>query len=919
MLLVFRRSCVKLTLVALSFTWAGIVWADPEKRSLDIEAGRAVDTLKIAAFQLNIEILFATGIPSATSTKAIKGRFTSKEALDRMLEGTRLVAVPVSNGQAYGIIRRAKGSPGGRDRSQSQMQNSQQDETQTAMNLKKKRRGIRNLLTGLLALGAGSASDLQAQDASVDGDDLYELSPFTVTGESVEGYRAINTISASRINIPLKNVPINIPVLTGELIEDTASLGHREALRWSPAVNDKNVRGFSTDEFVRNGFLHLSDFSQYDIDRMEIVRGPSAVLQGTTTPGGLINVIPKLATPGTTFNEVKLVTGSRPYFHAAVDLNAGELGQEAEHGHTLAFRFVGAYEFAEGLTRFGDRRLNLLVPSLQWRPTDRTTLTVDFKRYLVDNDRQDEEHGRLLTVEGDDSFATGKIPLSVSHGIPMEANYIGPDYDAPEKAEDLTIRWEQKITDEISIEAAFNRHDRELRFNQRIDVGTAIRENPSVANPTPQANPEDFVVTRKIFRRFSPDTVDQYRLTALGNFTFGETSHRFVLGAQGFEFTRDRMTWRPFHADDPSRSYLDILEIGDWNNTEALRIPWENFVLKADSRSLDVKDRQSFMFNHQGEWLEGRLYTLWGLTDATVEIDEKEDSFDGSGLVQGDVDKLSTTLPQFGAVYFFDDEKTFGLFGNYSESSNPALAARDPQGNPFPPATAEIVEIGAKFELADKKVQGTISVYEIVDSNRIVTDPTVLDSDGNLGAEVQRGEVTSEGLDLDFFIYPNENWSIIGGYSYNDTFVSDGVANPDSPEEAIGALIEETYKHKVALWNKYTITEGAMKGWFFGGGFTWKSKEVIQPDRNGSPAFFEPVTRVDLLAGFSGKMGETPYTISLNIKNLTGEDNLNNNLNEIGTGSKRELQGGFKPGSNNTFTFFGDQDPEFVLSATFRL
>ena len=882
--------------------------AETEMRRFDIQEGKAIRTLRKAAKQAQVEFIFSADILRGVTTQSIHGEFKPIEAFNLMLADTSLAVIRHGESGVYAIRSLVALSDANAN-----------SELNKKLQMKPNNPKKRKLLSGLAALFvAGTPGYIVGQDDD-DSEEIYQLSPFNVIGEKVEGYRAISTISASRVNVPLENVPMNIPVMTSELIEDIAALGHREALRWSPAVNDKNVRGFSTDEFVRNGFLHLSDFSQYDIERMEIVRGPSAVLQGTTTPGGLINVIPKLAIPGTSFTEVKLVTGSRPYMHAAIDVHAGELGQDAEHGNTFAFRFVGAYEHADGLTRFGDRRLTLLVPSFQWRPTDKTSISVDFKRYLVDNDRQDEEHGRLLTIEGSDSFASGKVPLSVSHGIPMEANFIGPDFDAPEKAEDLTIRFEQKLTEEISIEAAFNRHDRELRFNQRIDVGSAIRENPSVANPTPLANPNDFVVTRKIFRRFSPDVVDQFRITALGQYTFGETSHRFVVGAQGFEFTRDRMTWRPFEVDDPSQPYLDIVEISGWNNPEALRIPWENFVLKADSRSLDVKDRSSLLFNHQAEWIPGRFYTLWGVTRAELSINEREDSFDGNGLVQGDIDELSTNLPQVGAVYYFDDDKSFGLFGNYSKSSNPALASRDPQGNPFPPATADIVELGTKFNLLENKFQGTFSLYEIVDSNRIVTDPTVLDSDGNLGAEVQRGEVTSEGFDFDFFYYPTQAWSIIGGYSYNDTYVSDGVANPDSPEEAVGALIEETYKHKFAIWNKYTVQEGPMAGWFFGGGLTWKSKEVIQPDRNGSPAYFEPVTRVDLMAGFDGQWGELPYTVALNVKNLTGEDNLNNNLNEIGTGSKRELQGGFKPNSNQTYTFFGDQDIEVVLSLTFRM
>ena len=96
-----------------------------------------METLKIAARQGDVEILISVGGSTKVQTKSIKGRYAVQEALDLMLEGTPLVAVPVSGGKAFGILHREKKGGYASNRAENQLRKILTTETQSEMNLNK--------------------------------------------------------------------------------------------------------------------------------------------------------------------------------------------------------------------------------------------------------------------------------------------------------------------------------------------------------------------------------------------------------------------------------------------------------------------------------------------------------------------------------------------------------------------------------------------------------------------------------------------------------------------------------------------------------------------------------------------------------------------------------------------------------------
>ena len=263
-----------------------------------------------------MEILISVSRNSDVRTNSVKGAFGVQEALDRMLEGTPFVAVPVSGGKAFGGIKRAK--KGGNVPKRSRNKQLKNIETKTQMNLEqsnsKQKRG--GLFKGLLALAVAGSPNISAQDEDV----VHELSPFTVDASEDTGYRATTTIAGTRIKTQLRDIASSISVYTEEFIEDTGSSDITDLLvyavgvevdgmngNFTSAIGSGNfdtvdfnsqalqnqtstrVRGLANADRTRNFFGSIVPIDTYNVDRVVVNRGANNILFGLGSPAGIIN------------------------------------------------------------------------------------------------------------------------------------------------------------------------------------------------------------------------------------------------------------------------------------------------------------------------------------------------------------------------------------------------------------------------------------------------------------------------------------------------------------------------------------------------------------------------------------------------------------------------------------------------------
>jgi len=244
-------------------------------------------------------------------------------------------------------------------------------------------------------------------------DEVLVLSPFTVTTDKDRGYAATNAISGSRVNSAIKDLPIPMQVITSEFIEDIGATDLRKALSYSSSIslqtqNDLEnkggvggvqsgaygpggvnnpegvtsnisgvqlkIRGFITNNVLRNGFLRGSPSDAINIDRIEVVQGPNALLYGTGNFGGVVDYLTKRPLYRQQ-GRASLQYGMYDFKRASLDVT-GPLG-EAANGTGVAYRLIGAWEDAETNIDHQANSHTFLAPSLLWKPTKTTELLIE--------------------------------------------------------------------------------------------------------------------------------------------------------------------------------------------------------------------------------------------------------------------------------------------------------------------------------------------------------------------------------------------------------------------------------------------------------------------------------------------------------------------------------------------------------------
>ena len=229
-----------------------------------------------------------------------------------------------------------------------------------------------------------------------------------VTGPSSddETYVAPTAASATRIEAPLRDVPQTVNVVPRAVIRDQGARSLEQVLKGIPGValshgdgqrDQVTIRGFSAiaDQFIdglRDDALYFRDLS--NVEQVEVVKGPAAVLYGRGSSGGLINRITKK--PGTAVREITLQAGSWDQRRAEIDLGT------AFGSGPWATRITGAVERADSYRsqQFLDREA--FAPSVALRLGVRTELLLQAE-YLDDKRLTDfgipAFHGRPVEVD----------------------------------------------------------------------------------------------------------------------------------------------------------------------------------------------------------------------------------------------------------------------------------------------------------------------------------------------------------------------------------------------------------------------------------------------------------------------------------------------------------------------------------------
>ncbi|MCF7686961.1 MAG: TonB-dependent siderophore receptor [Cephaloticoccus sp.] len=675
-------------------------------------------------------------------------------------------------------------------------------------------------------------------------EEIVELSPFEVNTAKDVGYYAGNSISATKTNIPLQKLPMNVQVMTRTFLDDLNATDIESVMAYaasaSPATNEPGrfaLRGFVNPNPMRNGVDTLSEtnfVSTLTLDRIEIVKGPAAILYGITEPGGLINMItkkPLFKQQGS----LGLQFGDYSTSRAEIDLT-GPISEK------IAYRMIAGYSDIGYEVDFAKDETTTIAPSLLFQLAPKTTLLLAMEYQDL---KSVPDTGAILKLDDTTNERIGFIQANY-YGVPKTFNHMGPDGRKNTETTFLTADFQHRFAnDQWAVRAVINKTKTSLDQDTRLGAGAEIKVGGKYGYV------RNHVLARLVDR---DETVFQGEIT--GHFDLGGITNRVLLGYEKTAYEQDQKAFRQNNAIAP----MNLKDPSSWDFS--IPIAPENRSLKPADFFSD-QDTWSIYGVHQAELLSGRLNTLLGLRYDVVEASTLDRLVSPPAL--GSVPTSKSWTPQVGALFALTP--TVGVYASYSESFTPNTSV-NPDGSLFDPATGEGTDFGLKFNAPDGRFNATLSVFDIKKVNIVRQDGDRRNNDplGRLWF-IASGQERSQGYEADIIMTPVDNYQMTVSYAYIDAYV---VSNADAPAEE-GNQLGEAPTHNFAWWNKYTFSQGPLNGFYVGAGLTSRSKSKLDSQVVNLTVSYPSYTAVDVVVGYKHEAKKYPWEVAVRLNNATNE------------------------------------------------
>ena len=625
-----------------------------------------------------------------------------------------------------------------------------------------------------------SAAIASAQNAAAAPALTAELQQVTVTANFIRP----GGQSALKMNVPVKDVPFTLVDYSQAFMKavDTTQLtdlyGYMSGVqRAGPSGYDITIRGFTSSSTDPNSVLvdglpglpaRTASPETSDLERVEIVKGPSSVLYGQAQPGGFINLITKkpqrryqttAILRANTYDGDGIAFGKKNGYTGIVDTTGSLVGS----GKLLG-RAIVQYDDNQSFRAFVLNKDFMFAPSVTWLASERTraTLLLEYRK-------------------GNDSWDQGLVAPALDSTLiaPISTRYQNPEDKRMEKGETATLLLHHAFSESLSWDfnvRSVHTEDLEVGF----DTG-AVQKN--------------LVTLSRKDRDQDNNHHDNFLDTSLTDiFHTGPIGHRLLAGVTIGQTIEDYNRIRLFNTPllnidiyDPVIGYDDVPPL------PASEPPQAHSWASATSYGAYATDLISFT---------RRIKGVVGVRYEDVEQLQRELRLPN---VPEQRASFNSIIPMGGLIYQPTDE--WSLYASYSTSyvpPPPNAAPLDPT-RPLQAQTAIQQEVGAKFASTSGRTNATISVFNIKETN-------VLQVIGITGLYDQIGATRSRGIELELDIRPTDWWQLSANYALLDAKVTDDVV-----ANRIGSMTLNAPRNSASVLSRMQLP-GRLNslGWMFG-------------------------------------------------------------------------------------------------------
>ena len=678
------------------------------------------------------------------------------------------------------------------------------------------------LLSSALVAAPAMAQDNFAED---DSDRII------VTGDILQS----NQGASVKTPTPVIDVPQSLSITTEETIEDRGWTSIGQIIDYTPGVNTSQGEGHR-DAVVFRGVRSTADFfidgvrddvqyyrSLYNIEQVEILRGPNALLFGRGGTGGVLNRVTKKGILGENRMGGQVAIDTFGEFSVFADVNLSS-------NENVAFRLNAAYENLNNHRDFYDGDRIGINPTARFALGEQTIIDLSYEyanhERFIDRGIPTGDDGRPVEALDDIVFGNPSENFTTLEAHLLRANVT----------HNFSDNWKAVAN------AFYGDYDKVYSnfYASNYDTATNIVELDGYIDTTQRAN---FTLSGNI----------------VGEFETGSIAHTLLIGGEYINTSSDQDRFNP----EFDTSLADLADIAagavDTNLFGRTRPDRANFLAV---RPLDFN-------GNTGTLADGRT-TTFGFTDlndfteveidvASLYIQDEIKLNDQIRLVLGGrFDSFDITVnnvpaaevrtrkdeefsPRLGVIV--KPQENISIYGSYSESflprSGEQFANINGNNNALDPNTFENLELGFKWDVAER-LSFTGAVFEIKQ-----TSPQPNDDDPST-LDVIKSTISGFELQAQGEVLPG--WTISAGYSYLD-------GNQANSDRRVRELPQNTF----SVWNQVAFTPKFGMGL----GLTYQDESFIN---NSNSAVLPSYTRIDAAAYY--EISDN-LKVQVNVENLT--------------------------------------------------
>lgn len=656
-----------------------------------------------------------------------------------------------------------------------------------------------------------------------------------IWGEADSAYATTVATTGTKTDTPILLTPAAIQVIPQQVLIDQKAVTLDQAIRnvsgvsshaWGKLNENLTMRGFTTATTFIDGFrldqnLVGGTTNMTNVESVEVLKGPAAILYGRVEPGGMVNTVTKQpqALPAYAF---EVIGGSWDRY--ATHLNAtGPINADK----TLLYRVDASYEKDGSWRHFVKDDRTFVSGALKWILSSQTDLSLKVQH--------DTSHSAAYTDAQPYDTDTNQIVW-----LPWGTSLYQPDTALTLKNTLVGLTFAHRFNASWSVRAQLVRND-----------------NTTMTPPGGYYFPASFEKIGNAWSAYfmaaevhggNKTTASILDLT--GHFSTGALKHTLLFGADYYRYDNpyeNQYATGMSVAVDPFHPALPV---------PALPLdPADNFISGSRTNSWGLYLQDQIELPHNVHVLLGLRQQDARLVD-NWQIAGTGPNQGGTGLRE-ELDRThdSALTPRLGLLWLA--RPWLSLYGSYTENFGAAAYGKTRFGKPLKPESARQSEVGAKTQFFGGKLTASLALFDLTKTRVAVADAPPYQQ-----FFITIGAIRSKGTELDIQGEIRPGWNVIFTHAYTDIRISK--SSPDEGFWVVGNRLGNVPWSQSSLSTTYDLKGASVRGWKIGGGFTQRASATDYSNTIPTSGY----TLWNAMAAYDFKVAKAKATAQLNLENL---------------------------------------------------